>query len=230
MTELQSQKNMLTPILLGIIAILLGVMAFGQLSNGVIMNKLLGQKTVTIPNGTRLNVIIQNSVNSAASRRGDVVTGAISNPVVIGEDIAVPAGSQIIGEVSSVAPAERFKAGKGGYIAVRFTSIQTSDGKKYPISSNTYSLAGETGGSTVAKGVGKAVLGAGAGAALGTAIGAIAGGRPGRGAWSGAAIGGGLGATSAIVSKGKDVGLYSGTTVPVTLEQPVQVVAFKGNR
>ena len=230
MTEVRPQTNMLVPSLLGVIAILLGVMAFGQFSNGTFINKLLGQKTVTIPNGTRLSVTIQNSVNSAASRRGDIITGTISNPIVIGEDIAVPVGSQVIGEVSSVAPAERFKAGKGGYLAVRFTSIQTSDGKKYPISSNTYSLAGETGGTRLAKGVGKAALGAGVGAALGTAVGAIAGGRPGRGAWSGAAIGGGLGATSAIVSKGKDVGLYSGSHVSIILEQPVQIVAFKSNR
>jgi hypothetical protein len=227
MTETKSQSNKLTPILLTIIAVLLGALVFAQFSNSTFLNKLFGQKVVTIPNGTRLNVTLQNSVSSATSRRGDLITGTISNPIVIGEDIAISTGSQASGEVISVAPAERFKAGKGGYLTVKFTSIQTPDGKKYPISSTAYSLTGETGGTRLAKGVGKAAIGAGAGALLGTAVGAIAGGRPGRGAWSGAAIGGGVGATSAIISKGKDVGLYSGSQILVTLEHPVQVVALK---
>ena len=227
MTESSSPPNKLTPILLTIIAVLLGALVFAQFSNSTFLNKLLGEKVLIVPNGTRLNITLQNSVSSATSRRGDLITGTISNPIVIGEDIAISNGSQAIGEVTSVAPAERFKAGKGGYLAVRFNSIQTPDGKKYPISSTPYSLTGETGGTRLARGVGKAVIGAGVGAALGTAVGAIAGGRPGRGAWSGAAIGGGLGATSAIVSKGKDVGLYSGSQISVTLEHPVQVVALK---
>ena len=227
MTETKSQTNNTTLILLAVIAVLLGVLVFAQVSNSSFISKLLGQKVITIPDGTKLNITIQNSVNSAASRRGDLITGTISNPIVIGQDIVLSSGSQVIGEVTGVAPAERFKAGKGGYLAVKFTSIQTPDGKKYPISSTAYSLAGETGGNRVAKSAAKAVVGAGVGAALGTAIGAIAGGRPGRGAWSGAAIGGGLGAASAIISKGKDVGLYSGSQISVTLEHPVQVVALK---
>ena len=227
MAETKQQPNKTTLILLSIIAVLLGALVFRQFSNSTFINKLIGQKVVTIPNGTRLNVTIQNSVNSATSRRGDIITGAISNPILIGEDTAVPPGSQAVGEVISVAPAERFKAGKGGYLAVKFTSIQTPDGKKYPISSTIYSLIGETGGTRLAKGVAKTAIGAGVGAALGTAVGAIAGGRPGRGAWSGAAIGGSLGATSALVSKGKDVGIYSGSQISITLEQPVQVVALK---
>ena len=227
MTEAKSQTNNITLILLAIIVVFLGVLVFVQFSNSGFISKLFEQKVVTIPDGTRLSIIIQNSVNSAASRRGDLITGTISNPIVIGQDIVLSSGSQVIGEVTGVAPAERFKAGKGGYLAVKFTSIQTSDGKKYPISSTVYSLAGETGGNRVAKSAAKAVVGAGVGAALGTAVGAIAGGRPGRGAWSGAAIGGGLGAASAIISKGKDVGLYSGSQISVTLEHPVQVVALK---
>ncbi len=227
MTETKSQSNKLTPILLTIIAALLGALLFAQFSNSTFLSKLFGQKVVTVPNGTRLNLTLQNSVNSATSRRGDIITGTTSSPIVIGEDVAISAGSQASGEVISVTPAERFKAGKGGYLAIKFTSIQASDDKKYPISSSTYSLTGETGGARLAKGVGKTVLGAGVGAALGTAVGAIAGGRPGRGAWSGAAIGGGLGATSALVSKGKDVGLYSGSQISVTLENPLQVAVLK---
>ncbi len=227
MTETNPQSNKLTMVLLGVIAFLLGALLITQVNGGMFLNKLSGQKIVTIPDGTKLHLALQNSVSSATSRRGDVVNATISNLIVIGEDIAVPSGSNIIGEVASVIPAERFKAGKGGFLSVKFNSIQTPSGKRYPINTTVYTLAGESGGSRLAKGVAKTAIGAGVGAALGTAVGAIAGGRPGRGAWSGAAIGGGLGAASAVVSKGKDVGLYSGATISVTLEQPVQVVALK---
>ena len=227
MTKSNPKTNNTTIMLLTVIVVFLGILVFNQFSSGTLISKLLGEKVVTIPDGTRLSLQIQNSVSSATSKAGDIITGTISNSISIGEDIAVPPGSLVIGEVTSTAPAERFKAGKGGHLTVRFTSIQTPDGKKYPISSSTYSLVGETGGTRLTKGVAKTAIGAGVGAALGTAVGAIAGGRPGRGAWSGAAIGGGLGATSAIVSKGKDVGLYSGSQIWVTLEHPVQVVALK---
>jgi len=227
MTEIKPQSNKLTIVLLGVIAFLLGALLLTQVNSGALLSKLSGQKVITIPNGTKLNLTLQNSVSSLTSRRGDVVNAIISNSILIGEDIAVPSGSSIIGEVASVTPAERFKAGKGGFLSVKFNLIQTPNGKRYPVNTTVYTLVGESGGSRLAKGVAKTAIGAGVGAALGTAVGAIAGGRPGRGAWSGAAIGGGLGAASAIVSKGKDVGLYSGTALSVTLEQPVQVVALK---
>lgn len=227
MAETKPQSNKLTIILLGVIALLLGALIITQVNGGMLLSKISGQKIVTIPDGTKLNLVLQNSVSSATSRRGDVVNATISNSIVIGEDIAVPSGSNITGEVASVIPAERFKAGKGGFLSVKFNSIQTPSGKRYPINTTVYTLVGETGGSRLAKGVAKTAIGAGVGAALGTAVGAIAGGRPGRGAWSGAAIGGGLGAASAVVSKGKDVGLYNGATISVTLQQPVQVAALK---
>ena len=50
---------------------------------------------------------------------------------------------------------------------------------------------------------------------------------PGRGAWSGAAIGGGIGATTAIVSKGKEAFISSGRTISVQLQQPLQVIVKK---
>ena len=223
---MDTKKNKLTIILVSVIVILAGVLIFQQASPNI-LGKLFGGKVIVLPQGSQLNVVLSTSVNSGINRTGDVINGTLSSSLLVGTDEVAPAGSTVVGEVSSVTSAERFKAGKGGSIGIRFTSLQTSDGKRYPISTTTYYVAGGTGGSRLANGVAKTAIGAGAGALLGTAIGAIAGGMPGRGAWSGAAIGGGLGATTAIVSKGKEAVISSGRTIYVQLQQPLQIIAKK---
>ena len=220
------KTNKLTIILVSIIVVLAGVLIFQQASPNI-LGKLFGNKVVVVPQGSQLSVVLSTPVNSGINRTGDVITGTLSFPLSVGADEVAPAGSLVFGEVSSIIPAERFKAGKGGSIGIRFTSLQTSDGKKYPISTTPYYVAGETGGSRLAEGVTKTAIGAGTGALLGTAIGAIAGGMPGRGAWSGTAIGGGIGAASAIVSKGKEAVISSGRIISVQLQQPLQVIAKK---
>ncbi len=185
-------------------------------------------KVIVAPAGSRFEASLVSTLSSGINRVGDVVTASVSSPLVVGSDVVIPAGSQIVGQVVNAVPARRFKAGAGGLLEIRFTSIQTPDGQRYPLSASVdtsqFKLQAETGGSRVAKTVGKTAIGAGLGAALGTAIGAIAGGMPGRGAWSGAAIGGGTGALAALVSKGSELVLQSGTQVPVLLDQSLQVV------
>lgn len=196
-------------------------------------NRPLRGKVVVAPAGARFDVSIVTTLSSGINRVGDVVTASVASPLVIGSDVVIPAGSQIVGQVVNAVPAARFMAGAGGVLEIRFTSIQTPDGQRYPLSAAVdtaqFKLQAETGGSRLAKGVGKTAVGAGLGAALGTAIGAIAGGMPGRGAWSGAAIGGGLGALSAVTSKGSELIIQSGTQVPVLLDQSLQVIVPQRN-
>lgn len=190
--------------------------------------KPLRGRVVVAPAGAKFQASLAAPLSSGINQIGDIVTASVSSPLVIGSDVVIPAGSQIIGQVVNVVSAARFMAGSGGQLEIRFTSIQTPDGQRYPLSASVDStelkLQAETGGSRVAKGVGKAAVGAGLGAALGTAVGAIAGGMPGRGAWSGAAIGGGVGALSALASKGKELIIQGGTQLPISLDQSLQVV------
>ena len=196
-------------------------------------NRPLRGKVVVAPAGARFDASLVTTLSSGINRVGDIVTASVSSPLVVGSDVVIPAGSQVIGQVVNAIPAARFMAGSGGILEIRFTSIQTPDGQRYPLSASVdttqFKLQAETGGSRLAKGVGKAAVGAGLGAALGTAIGAIAGGMPGRGAWSGAAIGGGLGTLGALTSKGAELVIQSGTQVPVLLDQSLQVVVPQRN-
>ena len=196
-------------------------------SNGT-GNRPLRGRVVVAPAGARFQAAVVSTLSSEINQIGDVVTASVSSPLIVGSDVVIPAGSQIIGQVVNVIPAARFMAGAGGQLEIRFTSIQTPDGQRYPLSASVdttqFKLQAETGGSRLAKGVGKTAVGAGLGAALGTAVGAIAGGMPGRGAWSGAAIGGGLGAVGALAGKGSQLVIKGGTQVPILLDQQLQVV------
>lgn len=190
-------------------------------------------RVVVAPAGSRFDATLVTTLSSGINRVGDIVTATVSGPLVTGSDVVIPSGSQLIGQVVNAIPARRFRAGSGGVLEIRFTSIQTPDGQRYPLSASVdtaqFKLQAETGGSRLAKGVGKAAVGAGLGAALGTAIGAIAGGMPGKGAWSGAAIGGGLGALNAVASKGAELVLESGVQIPILLDQALQVIAPQRN-
>lgn len=187
-------------------------------------------RVVVVPAGTRFEARLSTTISSGINSIGDTVTATVSSPGVIGGYVPIPAGSQLIGQVANAIPAERFKAGKGGVLELIFTTLQTPDGKTYPIRASvdqaTFQLNAETGGSRLAQGVKKTAVGAGLGAALGTALGAISGGKKGvgKGAWSGAAIGSGIGALSALVSKGGELILKSGETLPIKLDQSFQAV------
>lgn len=191
-------------------------------------NRPLRGRVVVAPAGSRFDATLISTLSSGINRVGDIVTATVSAPLIIGSDVVIPNGSQVIGQIVNAIPARRFMAGSGGVLEIRFTSIQTPDGQRYPLSASVdttqFKLQAETGGSRLAKGVGKAAVGAGLGAALGTAIGAIAGGMPGKGAWSGAAIGGGAGALGALASKGAELILQSGSQVPILLDQSLQIV------
>lgn len=187
-------------------------------------------RVVVVPSGTIFETSLVTTLSSGINRVGDRVIATVATPVIVGRDVVIPSGSQVLGQVTRAVPASRFKAGAGGELEIRFTTLVTPDGSTYPISGSIdesqFQLSAETGGSRVAKGVTKTAVGAGVGAALGTALGAIAGGKKGvgKGAWSGAAIGGGLGALSALAGKGKELVLQAGINIPIRLDTSVNAV------
>lgn len=193
---------------------------------GSVTQNAVISRTVYVPAGTSLGVNLESTLSSALSMVGDPVTASLDSPIVVASDVVAPVGSKLIGSVVISVPARRFRVGDPGSLGVKFTDIKTPNGKHYPLSA-TYNVRGASGGERLAKGLGKTAIGAGTGAALGTAIGAIASGMPGRGAWSGAAIGGGVGAATALLSKGDEVVLSSGTKLTLLTEQSFSAVVNK---
>lgn len=188
--------------------------------------------------GQIIPATLATSIATQVAKPGDLIEATVAQNVIIGDSM-VPAGSQILGQVTQAKAGGRLT--HSGDLQIKFNRLRLPDGSETPITAHIVGGIGkfaevggdqsdEFKGETTKNKVGsvafRGLLGAGGGAALGTAIGAIAGGGhgAGMGAWSGAAIGGGLGAAdSLLLRKGRDVTVPSGTKIQLQLDSPVAI-------
>ncbi|MEB3288190.1 MAG: hypothetical protein VKJ04_11900 [Vampirovibrionales bacterium] len=180
----------------------------------------------TVPMGTMLMVRVDQPVSAAQNRLGEPVTGTLENDIFINDSIAIPAGSQVLGHVAAVEPPTHM--GKHGTLDIRFDSIKLVDGTQVPMrahivtSDQTGVLKGDTYTKDVLKGVGIAAGATGVGTLMGLSAGSLIG-SAGAGALFGLGVGALGGMTYAVVRKGKDVQIPSGSRLSITLDQPVTV-------
>ncbi|MEJ7578820.1 MAG: hypothetical protein WKF74_17625 [Pyrinomonadaceae bacterium] len=177
-----------------------------------------------------IRVRMNDQLNSETARIGQRFTTRVVEPVYsTGGVEVIPAGSTITGRVTSVARAGR--RSKAGTMSVQFVSLQTPNGRSYPISGSLTDVSGETveydnegqvkGRSSTKRNA--VFIGGGAGA--GALIGAIAGG--GKGAGVGAAVGAGLGVAGAFFSRGKEAVVKPGTEFGVILNRALYLPQYR---
>jgi outer membrane lipoprotein SlyB len=170
-------------------------------------------REVTLPAGTVLPVALQTAVGSDTSRVEDAVRGTLRRAVTVGGVQVLPAGTALLGHVTS---AERSGRVKGrAHVAFRFTRLDPpGEAERVTIQTATISrLAPATKKQDAAK--------IGGGAAGGAIIGGILGG--GDGAAKGAAVGGAAGTGVVLSTRGKEVRLTPGADLSVRLQAPVKV-------
>jgi hypothetical protein len=169
-------------------------------------------REITIPAGTVLPVDLETSVGSDISRVEQAVHGRLRRAVTINGVQVLPAGTAVSGYVTA---AQRPGKVKGrGYIAMRFTELDTPGAGTTRISTATIS---RTAPATKKKDAVKI----GAPAAAGAVIGGILGG--GDGAAKGAVIGGAAGTGYVLSTRGSEVRLGKGADLAVKLTAPVRV-------
>jgi hypothetical protein len=170
-------------------------------------------RAVTIPSGTQLSIELASSIGSASSRVEDPVRAVLSRPVLVDGTEALPAGTIVMGHVTSVERPGRVKG--RGRIAFRFTSAAPAgSAERIPIRTATVTrLAPATKKEDAAK--------IGGGAAGGAVIGGILGG--GDGAAKGAVVGGAAGTGLVLSTRGRDVTLGPGAALSVRLTEPAAV-------
>ena len=170
-------------------------------------------REVTIPAGTVLRVTLSTPVASDTSHVEDAVRGTLQNPVSIDDVTALPAGTAVLGHVTS---AERSGKVKGlASVGLRFNSVDLpGDGGRESIQTGTITREAA---STRKKDAAKIGIGAGAGAVIGGIIGG------GGGAAKGAAIGGGAGTGAVLATRGEEVRLPAGMALSVKLTAPLTV-------
>jgi hypothetical protein len=174
-----------------------------------------------------IRVRMNQTITSETARVGDQFTTTVVVPVYASGIEVIPAGSEIVGRVTTVTRASR--KSKAGSIGVHFVSLRLPTGITRAINGDLTDVTtnnvsadneGEVSGRSAMK---RNVVFIGGGAATGALIGAIAGG--GKGAGIGALVGGGLGAAGAVFSKGHEAVVKSGIEFGVVLNQTLSLPA-----
>lgn len=169
---------------------------------------------VTVSAGTVLEVELLDTISSEHSQVGDTFRARVSGNVRSGGRVAIPSGSEVMGEVTQAVPLR--KVGGQAKLAVRFTDLVLPDGTTVPIDASfVQSGRNETG---------KDAATIGGGAAAGAILGRILNkGDRGRGGVIGAIIGAAAGTVVASRTPGEPVTFYEGAVVDLKLDDSVRI-------
>ncbi len=169
---------------------------------------------VTVPTGTEIRLTLDTSIGSSTSRAGDTFTARITDPVIVGDRVAIPAGSAVHGRVSEAIPAKKGLSDKQGSLSLSFDRVVTPAGFVAPMSAAMTSVAPRSGKKTA-----EIIGGSAAGGAL---LGKILGGSTKKAA-VGSVVGGAVGTGLAAGTRGEDVQFPAGSPLSINLDQPLTI-------
>jgi hypothetical protein len=178
---------------------------------GLLSGILQSSQPVTIPDGTSLSVILDQTLSSGGNRSGDKFTATVSDPVIVNGKAIIPKDAHVEGHVVDANASGRLKG--VARLVVALDSVEV-DGKNYDIQTSDISRVGRNHNKRNAE-----FIGGGAGA--GALIGGLAGG--GKGALIGAAAGAGAGTGAAAYTGKQDVRLPAETRMSFRLTKPVTI-------
>ena len=170
-------------------------------------------RDITLPAGTRLQVVLDTGVGSDTSRVEEAVHAHLSRPVVLRGVTILPADSRVSGVVTSATRSGKVKG--LAHVAMRFDTV-TPRGE-----SERYQIRTLPVGRTAPATKKKDALEVGASAAGGAIIGALVGGE--KGALIGGAAGGGAGTAVVLSTRGKEVHVPKGAALTLKLSAPLTV-------
>lgn len=169
---------------------------------------------LTVPAGTVLDAEFTERLASDTSSAGETFRVRVVQDVMADGEVAIPAGSEILGEVTDVVRLR--KVGGQAKLALRFTDLVLPSGATVPIEASFV----QQGRSETGKDAATIGGGAAAGAILGRVIGK---GNRSKASVIGAIIGAAAGAAIASKTPGEEVVIPAGTVVSLRLDEPMEV-------
>jgi hypothetical protein len=164
-----------------------------------------------IAEGTKIEVRLQDALDSAVNKTGDTFSAILDKDIVVDGAVVAPRGSVLDGELLNVT-----RSGKVEGVAsmsIQLTSLTVAK-QTYPLKTEILKFQAE---STKKKDATKVGIGAG----IGAVIGAIAGG--GKGAAIGAAVGGGAGGAAVVLTRGKEVKFEAEQALSFVLRNSISI-------
>ena len=182
---------------------------------------------ITLPPGTKIPLALKHAITTKSAHEGDAVYAATTFPVVINNQIIIPAGSYVQGAISNVKRPGRVKG--RAEVLVHFNTLILPNGYTLLLPGAVDNVPGMDNGRMKDKegtvqGDGSKAKDAGRiaeTAATGGLIGAPAAG--GKGAAARGAGGGLVGLATVLLSRGPDLRLEAGSTMETVLERPLTV-------
>jgi hypothetical protein len=164
----------------------------------------------TLAVGTVLNMTLDTELTTKTAVAGDRFVATLSEPILVGNRVAVPAGAVVHGHVAS--SQQPGKLSGRGMMVLAFDELEF-EGRRYNVTSVGDSIWGGSG-------AGKDAAMVGGGAAAGAVLGKVLGGS----AAKGAVIGGAAGVATSLLTRGPQLEMKAGTPINVELEQTVTVL------
>lgn len=166
---------------------------------------------VTIPTGTALRVVLDQTLSTASAHSGDTFRATVVEPVVVNGVTVIPKNASVVGHVVEAQSSGRLKG--VARLVLTLDSVEVA-GKSYPLETSTVSRSGSSHKKRNIEIIG-------GGTALGAIIGGIAGG--GKGAAIGAAAGAGAGTATAAATGKKEIRLPAESMLVFRLRSPVEI-------
>jgi len=168
-------------------------------------------RTITVPRGTKLTVMLSEELSTEKQKANDAWTGSLANDVTIANEVVWKAGSPVRGIVNQSASVGRLTNGDGA-LAIRLTEINGAD-----LDGGIFLAQIDSQGKRTAKVVGTT-------AALGAIIGALSNkSHQTDHALGGAAIGAALGTAVAAGTSSKEIKIKTGEPIEFTVPGDVRV-------
>ena len=178
---------------------------------GLLARIFVTTKPIPVPEGTELNVVLNQSISTAANRSGDPFQATLATPVVVDDKTVIPKDALVTGHILDARPSGHVKG--VARLELTLDSVKVN-GKTYGISTGDFRRTGKN--HNKRNGI---LIGGGAG--LGAIIGGVAGG--GVGALIGSSVGAGAGTAGAAFTGKKDIRVPAETILSFRLAHPVTI-------
>lgn len=178
---------------------------------GVLARIFETTKPVTVPEGTQLDVVLDQTISTAENRSGDPFQATVSSPVLIDDKTVIPRDALVKGHIVDARPSGHLKGVP--HLDLTLDSVEVN-GQSYEIVTRDFGRTGKN--HNKRNGV---LIGGGAG--LGAVIGGVAGG--GVGALIGSSVGAGAGTAGAAFTGKRDIRIPAETILSFRLTRAVSI-------